>query len=92
MESQSFLPSKGATEPNRPARSEELFWTLLPQLFVQFDAHSDAELFVLLKAQSETAERPALKKPLHTTVQQCDLSHAVGMETCFPNIFIAVFS
>ena len=48
-----FLPFKGATEPNSPARNATLFWTLLPQLFVQFEAQLDADPLSLLNAQSE---------------------------------------
>ena len=53
-----FLPFKGATEPNSPARNATLFWTLLPQLFVQFEAQLDADPLSLLNAQSEDKKNP----------------------------------
>ena len=53
------LPCKGATDPNKPPRKAALFWTLLPQLFVQFEAQFAAEPLSLLNAHSEdTTQQP----------------------------------
>jgi len=51
---QSYTLAKGATDPNTPERKSALFWTLLPQLFVQFDAQL---LFELLNTQAEAIPR-----------------------------------
>ena len=48
--------AKGATDPNKPERKSALFWTLLPQLFVQFDAQL---LFELLNTQAEAISHEA---------------------------------
>ena len=59
------LPCKGATEPNKPPRKAALFWTLLPQLFVQFEAQFEAEPLSLLNAQSDdTTKQPRPTKQL----------------------------
>ena len=54
---QSYYLTQGATEPNNAERKVALFWTLLPQLFAQFETQSDNELFELLNPQSEATEQ-----------------------------------
>ena len=49
------IPFQRSTEPNKPLRISALLRTLLPQLFAQFDSHSERELFELLNTQSEAA-------------------------------------
>ena len=62
-----FLPFKGATDPNKPARNAALFWTLLPQLFVQFEAQLDADPLSLLNAQSEDKKKSPVPQQLPHT-------------------------
>ena len=51
------LCPKEPADPKTPLRKFALSRTLLPQLFAQFDAQSDAELFALLYTQAERAGR-----------------------------------
>ena len=53
-----LLPCKGATDPNKPDRSAALFWALLPQLFVQFEAQFAAFPLSLLNAHNEDTTKP----------------------------------
>jgi len=47
---------KEPSDPNTPARNAELFRTLLPQLFAQFDLQSATEPLAFWNTQRETAE------------------------------------
>ncbi len=82
-----LLPSKGATDPNKPARMSELSRALLPQLFAQFLAHSSAEEFELLNTHNEDATkrpRPTNKLPHN----RCDDTPSKNPNLVGPNFLI----
>ncbi|MBO4683179.1 MAG: hypothetical protein J5611_01200, partial [Alphaproteobacteria bacterium] len=56
-----------------------MFCTLLPQLFAQLSAQSDADEFELLNTQRETAKRTAIPTVFsHTAFPVRHASHGIG--------------